>query len=313
MVPERDICGLVYCYHRPNMNLSAGGPTLWDTGGREIYDCLYWDWDTCQPFPHGAEMFDFTLRNSTCVETLELQKSYRMRYKQNGCSIDLTWDSIMEPQENKRAADDLDEGLAEWVSRPEQAEYPYGHYEQPGHIQGTIELDRTTLAVDAFSIRDHSWGPRPLRSLPRAGYGWAIASDTSSFRFLALSDLPASSDPIVGTTERVVSGWYQKDGVKGDLVAGERQVLERDDTGRPLHEVVVAQDHLGRTLRAEGRPVNVLNWTGYTNCFNRMQLTRWTCQDGQEIWGEMHEYYTFAHHRQLSRPPIHRHDDEGCA
>lgn len=63
MAPERRLSGMVYFYFRPNMHLAAGGVILWDPSGSDIYDCLYWDWDPCQPFPDGAEMYDFTLRN----------------------------------------------------------------------------------------------------------------------------------------------------------------------------------------------------------------------------------------------------------
>ena len=78
MVPERGIGGSIYFYHRPNMKLTAGGPFLFDLTGQEVYDCLYWDFDTTQAMPADADMFDFALDNSLTVRTIELGRKYRV-------------------------------------------------------------------------------------------------------------------------------------------------------------------------------------------------------------------------------------------
>jgi hypothetical protein len=78
MIPEHNINGMVYFYHRPNMNHSAGGPVLWDGNGEEIYNCLYWDWNTVQPHPPGCDMNDFSLENGLTVELVEPLKELRL-------------------------------------------------------------------------------------------------------------------------------------------------------------------------------------------------------------------------------------------
>jgi hypothetical protein len=290
MIPERKMSGFSYIYHRPNMNLSAGGAALWDPTGEEIYDCLYYEFDHHQHLREGANMFDCTLRNGLSFQPIELLKSYHMVFKgRKGYEFDLTWDSIMEPHELKP----LDPGTV----NPGVVGFGSGHYEQGGRMRGTVTLDGETLEVDSWSMRDHTWGPRTREGALRGAWPWAIASETSSFQLFAMSDLAPDENPIAGTTERVVGGWYTKDGVVGDLVSGVRRVVERGDDGRPLREVIDATDHLGRTLHAEGRCETCFKWTAFVEWFDWWSLCRWEF-DGQEAWGEAHDYLTF---RQVSR------------
>ena len=44
-VPERNLCGFIYYYFRPNMNLVVAGPAIWDHTGEDVYNCLYYGWD----------------------------------------------------------------------------------------------------------------------------------------------------------------------------------------------------------------------------------------------------------------------------
>ena len=36
----------------------------------------------------------------------------------------------------------------------------FGHFEQSGHVRGSITVDDNTWTVDGFGVRDKSWGPR---------------------------------------------------------------------------------------------------------------------------------------------------------
>jgi hypothetical protein len=305
-VPERGINGLVYFYHRPNMKLSAGGPIMWGPpGGEEIYNCLHWDWDDCQPMPEGAEMYDFSLPNGLSVETTALQKSYRMRYTREDLRMDLTWEGFLEPQEMRRVEGKVNRGIVEWITDRGVVDLAIGHYETFGRVAGTISFDGaswpdslrgSTVQVNCFALRDHSWGPRTLDGWPRTGWSFGIASEASSFMAISSCERRWDDDPIDGTTESIVAGWYVKDGVKGNLVSGARRVVKRGDDGRPVTETISATDDLGRELRAEGEAVSLLKWTGYNDCFVWYNLASWEF-DGQRCWGELDEYYLFRQAR----------------
>eukprot|EP00456_Euglypha_rotunda_P047107 TRINITY_DN37563_c0_g2_i1.p1 TRINITY_DN37563_c0_g2~~TRINITY_DN37563_c0_g2_i1.p1 ORF type:complete len:134 (+),score=33.55 TRINITY_DN37563_c0_g2_i1:105-506(+) len=131
-------------------------------------------------------------------------------------------------------------------------------------MKGTLKLGRQTIAIDCVSQRDHSWGIRKLNGNPRGQMIWAIG-DKSSFHALAVSKLPMDTDPVIGTTEQVIIGYYLKDGIYGDIKnSGTIRVVERDASGRPIRYLLQAIDSLGRVLEAEGRIRNMLNWQGYS-------------------------------------------------
>jgi hypothetical protein len=294
MIPERNLLGWVYCYHRPNMNLSAGSVALWDASGEHTYDCIHYEFDEHMPLPEDADMYSFTLDNSLTLETVELQRSYRMSYKGDGCEVALSWQALAEPHEvSPLEPGTVNPGVAPWASH---------HYEQVGRITGTVAIAGEPLQVDRLVFRDHSWGPRrPRRIFKRGGYSWGIASEASSFHGFALSDLSPDTDPVLGTTEQMIGGWYTKDGVIADLVSGTRRV-ERGDEGRPLRVMIDGKDRLGRELHVVGRCENWLKWHGNVmpTMFVWWCLTSWDL-DGQQAWGEEQDYFMLSHHRRFMR------------
>lgn len=285
MVPEQALSGWVYFFHRPNMNLSVGGLALWDPSGEETYDCLYYDWGDLFATPDSADMFDFALPNGLAVKCIEPLRAYQLSYEGDGCRMNLEWTAVMEPHDSG-----FPKGSEEWGS---------SHYEQCGRMTGSMVMDGRQIDVDCWSNRDRSWGPRLFKTNPRADFPWGIASDRHGFHCYAMSDHSRDADPIVGTTERVLFGWYRRDGVTSTLVEGTRRV-ERGDDGRPLSIIVDAADDSGRHFRAEGRCVNWLKWHGYPFMYQWWSLTRWDI-DGDEAWGEVQDYFPVQQHRRFKR------------
>lgn len=284
-IPERALSGWVYFYHRPNMRYSVGGVALWDPSGRNTYDCRYHNVGDTVPLPEGAEMFDFTTDNGLRVESVEPLHSYRLEYHNLDCDLALSWDGFMDPH---------DTGLP-----PGSEEWGKGHYDQSGRMTGTITVAGEELAIACYSQRDHSWGPRRWRTNPRSDFPWAIVDERNAFQLFAISDLPVDDDPVEGTTERVITGWYLRDGEISHLSSGTRRVVERDADGRPLQVELEATDELGRVLQAQGRCHNALNWHGY-------QMYQWWCLaewsfDGLQGWGEEQDLYPFHQSRRFMR------------
>jgi hypothetical protein len=294
-IPSLKVNGFVYFFHRPNMNLSAGGVGLWGPpGGEDTYNCLHYEYDQLLQLPPGAEMFDFSLDNNLTVECLELQKNHRFTYKGDGCELDLVSQVFMDPHdpmEAERAKGGL--GWGEWAVH---------HYSQGARVTGTVKIGGETLAVDSLGIRDHSWGRRRRTGFwPRGSYSFGFNSESSSFEYHAVSKLPEEADPVFGTTEEIQHGWYMKDGVLGDLVLGTRKV-ERAKDGRPTRVVVEATDNLGRTLHAVARCESYLKWFGdvIPDCFTWWTLASWEF-DGQQGWGEEEDYFTVGQWRRFAR------------
>jgi hypothetical protein len=299
IAPEHNLQGMLYFYFRPNMNLAVGGPMIWDHTGQDVYDCLHYAWDQTMPIPDGADMYNFDLPNGFSARTGAPLTEYHFTYRALGVEMDLTWTSIMEPHLMKLERQKINRGISDFLTDAD--ELTVGHYEQAGRLRGTINLHGKIIDIDCGSLRDHTWGPRPTVTTMermRGAYPFCVADDVNHFHLYAMSMLPCDDDPITGTTEQVVSGWYVKDGIKGDLVSGTRRCIERAPDGRPLREVIDATDNLGRTLHAKGELTTWFKFTLYSDWLDIFSLTKWQF-DGQEVWGEAQDYLLFRQFQKL--------------
>jgi hypothetical protein len=300
IVPERGLQGMLYFYFRPNMGLAVAGPMLWDSSGQDQYNCLHYGWDQCMAMPAGTDMYNFALPNTFAARTGTLLKEYQFTYSALGLDMDLTWHALMEPHLMRLQSDEsINPGIADYVQPVDQLSI--GHYEQAGRLSGTITLRGERIEVDSGSLRDHTWGPRPMFTtspVMRGAYPFCVADDDHHFQLYAMQETPEDEDPIIGTTERVVSGWYVKDGIKGDLVSGTRRCTVRDAQGLSRHEVIEATDHLGRVLRAEADLQSWFKFTLYSDLLDVFSLAKWSF-DGREVWGESQDYMLFRQYRKL--------------
>jgi hypothetical protein len=285
-VPERLINGFVYFHHRPNMKHSVGGVAVWDPSGEACYDCLHHSWGGLDEFSEDTEMFDFSLDSGLTVRTIEPLKAYNVAYEADGCKLNFDFRASTAP---------LQPGLSH--------EFGSGHYEQGGHLSGTLDIAGESLELDCWTMRDHSWGTRrPGKALPRMGFDWSMASGDHGFACTAVRTESLEDDPWFGTTERIISGWYLKDGVLGALTSGERRVVERGIDGRPLHVVLDSKDDHGREFHAEASSDNTLNWFAgyYSFMFQWWALAKWE-YDGVSVWGEEQDFAPLEHHRRFVR------------
>ncbi|QIL73997.1 hypothetical protein G7048_26265 (plasmid) [Diaphorobacter sp. HDW4B] len=291
MQEERDLSGWIYFYHRPSIGYTVGGICAWDNTGSENYDCLCYDWGEPYPMKPDTNMFDFEIDNGLKVNIIEPLKSYKFgyhganAYTAGGCELDLTFTAPMLPHDAGMPG-----GLDEWGK---------GHYDQSGRMKGTLQLGKERIEIDCVSQRDHSWGVRKLNGNPRGQMIWAIG-EKSSFHALAVSRLPMDKDPVIGTAEDVIIGYYLKDGLYGDITLGSGtiKVVERDPTGRPVRYLLECTDSLGRKLEAEGRIKNMLNWQGYSWLMTYWSLVEWTF-DGQTAYGEGQDYWPLQQSRRF--------------
>lgn len=299
MAPDSEVMGFIYYYYRPNMNLCVAGPVLFDSSGEQIYNCLYYGWDTLMAIPDGAEMNDASFENGFSVETIELQKKYKFTYDVPDCQLDIQFDSIMEPHYMPLEADNLNPGIRDWVR--EAGDLSLGHYEQAGMMSGTATVRGVTYEIRGGGIRDHTWGPRKMltnQNKLRGGYPFVAASRESSFQAYCMAEQPLESDPIVGTTERITSGWYTKNGVQGTLVSGSRRITERGQDGRPVREEIIGRDDQGRELHAECTYLTWLWWPCFSDCVPCYGLVRWE-YDGKTELGLNCDYTYYRHNRKL--------------
>lgn len=300
-IPERDTLGVLYFHFRPNLGVVVGGPLLADPTGEDIYSCLHYAYDTnTVPMPEGSDMYEFSLPNGFSCEPRELLREFRFGYEHPDCTMDLTYTAELDPYYMKLDNGQISPAIRDWVESV-GPQVKIGHFEQAGRMRGTIKLRGQTLVVDSPSLRDHTWGPRPIMTngrQVRGGYPFAFASAESNFQLYATQLTPFEQDPVIGTEETIVSGWYTRDGVQADLVSGTRRCVERGPDGRPLREIIHGHDSLGRELYAEGHVRTNFQFTCYSACISQWGLTDWH-YDGQVVAGENQDYLWFAHFRKM--------------
>ncbi|MCV7024881.1 hypothetical protein H7I77_16290 [Mycolicibacterium novocastrense] len=262
-IPERDINGFVYYFHDVRTGTSGGGPAIWDPGGEQTYDCLFYDWRWIQPPTGTLDFTDFRLPNSLRHRVVEPMHRYRLSYSELGLDLDLEWTSLMAPHVLGGAS-------------PQHC-----HFDQPGRMRGTATLNGERLDIDCFSMRDRTWGPHRPGARRSGDYLWAIADAESSWHAITMATRSG--------VDRVIGGYLLRDGTVGELVTGERRVLDRR-AGAPVRVVLDAEDDRGRALHAEGDVRTALRWLGWPGRMTFWTLTDWRW-DGRQGWGEDQEFF----------------------
>jgi hypothetical protein len=277
--PEEHLHGFVQYYFRPNMNMLNGGPVLWNPSGTFQWNCLYYNWSHLQAMPKNVTKFDMKARNSLTVKVLEPLKRYSIQYDKDDLKMDLLWEAIA--PHHQLVTNDAGQTAA--------AKF---HLEQAGKLKGTIVLGGKTIAIDCFSMRDTSAGPREYESLNSGGYFWGI-SQHSSFHAIAMGE---------GTSQKSIGGYIYKDGQMSSLVSGSRTVTEFGDYG-PRRFEWEATDKLGRTMRATARVDDGLIFTGYTDHTVYWSLVEWDW-DGVKHWGDNQEFSPLTRFRDIARKQL---------
>jgi hypothetical protein len=169
------------------------------------------------------------------------------------------------------------------------------------HVTGTITLDGEEIAVDCYSVRDRSWGPRPTGPVPddkklprgalrrenrpvRAGspqsVGYVFATQDPDEAFLAFTD--PWVDPAGRPSDDLDAGYLVRGGEYAPLVAGFR-TIELDPRTRFIRRIhLEATDALGRPLVADGALVSRHGERGPSGT----GLFHWEWTGGCAGWGE---------------------------
>jgi hypothetical protein len=276
-IPDRDMIGFVYFFYDVRTGVSGGGPALWDPTGEETYNCRFYDWRWMQPPTPGLDHRDLVLPSGLRHRVLEPMTSYQLTYSGLGLELDLRWTALMPPHEINYGDSAIMTGAR--------------HFDQPGRAVGSLTLAGERVDVDCYSLRDRTWGPHRPGASRSGDYLWAIASPRSHWHVITL----AGDEPGVDV---VMNGYLVRDGIQGELVRGERRVVERRN-GAPVRVVVDAEDDHGRALHAEGTVRTALRWFGWPGRLAFWTLTDWRW-DGQRGWGENQEFFPREQVRSLT-------------
>jgi hypothetical protein len=263
LVPERAMGGMLYTLFRPNLGVATLLVAVWDAEATEPWRVPYHRSQWHVPFPEGdlddVEVGGLHLRCRTPLQCYDLAYA-----DGDALALDLRFDGVMEPH----------------VALAERAA---GHFDQLGHVTGSLVLSGERVPVDCLAIRDRSWYVRDDARSARAGYLYgAVAPD---HQFLAFTRPEGESE-----TSPVVGGYLVRDGDKALLTEGTRTVVARR-RGHPDQVTLEARDELGRDLVVEGRITASLASQSTPGMFAWMSIADWTI-DGQPGHGEDHDVWS---------------------
>lgn len=280
-VPERRLSAQLYPFFRPNQGVCAAGAFAWDTTGDAPWNARYAKNFWHLPLP-DQPLSDLTLPNGIRYRCVEPLRTYEIGYldpDDGAFAVDLTFEAILEPNR-----------LGET------------HLDQPGRYTGSMTLEGETITVDAYGMRDRSWGPRSQfgpdlhgSGAVRGGYSYATASAADGFHVITMD---------WGDGAIAIHGYLNRDGEYARVASGRREVLARAG-GAPSRVLLELTDDLGRTLTAEGRTLNRFGLHLNPNLFTWNCLTEWAW-DGGTGFGEDHDNWSAAGARRFFADPAHR-------
>jgi len=133
---------------------------------------------------------------------------------------------------------------ADRVIEDPETEFARAHYEQHMHVTGTVAIDGEAVQVDAFGLRDHSWGPRYWQNIK--SYRWLTCSFGPALNIM-VSEIRRTEE------ERTQGGVVIRDG-KLERVAGV-DIDSQFDAGTPYHRSMTAKLGLesGEAVTVDGR------------------------------------------------------------
>lgn len=278
-VPERRMGGWLHAGRSTNRGTATWRVFLWDPRGADPSRMAYHKMVTDVPMGDGAgpdathsvDLRDITFPGGGfSVKMLDPLMNYQVTYADPDApiSIELEHRSVHPPHR-------FTPGEAPCVHNP--------HLDQLGHVTGEIVLEGERIAIDCFSIRDRTWGPRSAhhshgvqpkqearsrvanpggprwREIERERgrgriqyiFGHAWEGDTCDTGFLSFV---RTQDGSADGWSPLNMGWLLQDGEFARLdKARSRMKNYRDpDTGWSQHMEVDLVDVRGRTMQAEG-------------------------------------------------------------
>jgi hypothetical protein len=231
-VPERKMGCWLYGWVRPNMGNAGGGVFVWDSRASEPWNIPYYKYQYTQPLPPGSHLTEFSFPEGYSVKMIEPLQRYQLGYRDRDLiSIDCEFSALFAPHGFKS-------GQPPFHAQP--------HLDQMGHIVGEMVLHGERIAINSYSIRDRSWGPRLDHRGSRIGYPFGCARDIA-FCLFTIPNKDRSD-----RNEPVNHGFLWQHAKTVQLRSGVRHVTRCPVNNWPTAMEIDAVDEQGRPLKATG-------------------------------------------------------------
>ena len=309
-VPERKIGGWIHCAARPNRKRYDSRIFVWDDSGWRTEDLPYYK-IVEGPLPEAADLRDITFPNGG--HTLRMLKplmDYHITYRdpEQDFEIEIEHRGIHLPFPFRTGEPPFRES---------------GHFDQAGHVIGHLKLKGERIAIDCFSVRDRSWGPRggphEASRPPRADTSSRFEREERGprWRQVERSRGRGRIQYIFGTADAktgfcafvrpqdgdgsgwspINSGFLMREGLVSPLVKQQSRMMAfRDPVFGFSRQILVAgADEAGRAFEAEGYAVSNMSFRGAPS---QNALLRWEF-DNKIAWGEDQDIWRPDHAEEL--------------
>lgn len=309
-IPARKIGCWLHTPYYPNRKTVTWRVFVWDERGYDPTRMAYYRKVEEAPMPDDPDLREIAFPGGGySLKMLEPGTKYHLQYvdPERDFALDFIFTGVHPPRR-------FEPGEPPFIQTP--------HYDQLGRVVGTMRLDGEELAIDSWSVRDRTWGPRggPYAQSKKQSYATDIDrvrqpggarwreierergrgriqyifghadGDSGFLGFVRPQDGDAQGwSPMNG-------GYLLRDGQFGNLAAsGSRMRCFRNpETGWCSHMQVELLDMQGRTMTIEGTAVSRMSEAGYgTN-----QLMRWDF-DGKIGWGEDQDVWNGRHFQRM--------------
>ena len=305
-VPERKIGGWIHAPYYPNRKTVTWRVFVWDDRGYDPARMAYYRKVEEAPMPDNPDLRDIQFpKGGHRLKMLEPGNKYHIQYedKERDFALDFTFAGAHPPRR-------FEPGEPPFIQTP--------HYDQLGHVLGTMRLRGEDIKLDCWSVRDRTWGPRggPYSQSKKQDYASDLdrVRDPGGARWREIerergrgriqyifghADGDSGFLGFVRTQDGTADGWSPmnggyllRDGVYGSLDKDKcrMRAFRSPDTGWCTHMQVELVDVHGRSMTIEGMAVSRMSEAGYgTN-----QLFRWDF-DGKVGWGEDQDVWNPRH------------------
>ncbi|MGI9598046.1 MAG: DUF7065 domain-containing protein [Acidimicrobiales bacterium] len=230
---ERRLGGWFYTMARHNIGTVAGGAWVWDDTAHLPWEVLHSANYSALELPAEADLRNVELPTGVSIAVEQPTMAYRLGYDDPGrYTADLRFEAASPPRPLVSSGSTFGNAA---------------HFDQIGHVTGTIEVHGEPIAIDCWSMRDRTWGRRPEDRPRQAAY--VTGAGQGGAGFLAVTNTRDGTD-------RVSYGFVNRGGESVGLVDGQRSVTRHPDNGWVETIRIDATDAAGNPFVAEGHSVS---------------------------------------------------------
>lgn len=288
----------VYALFRTNLGIVSSTVCINSRQATTPWEADFVDYQVALPIPEPRSLLDYQLANGLHVRCTVPNMEWEIKYDDGeSTTIDVVYKAIMEPFDIHDPKMDPMVGAA--AGKFAWGTAYNGHFDQSGHVHGSVTVRGHRHKIDCVSTMDHSWGPRPERGAPNMTWLHAHFS-----KDLAIHAIFAFDPKENGTRLSLTHGYVVEKGVIYGLKAGTGNVVRRRDRYAESVSLELV-DRDGRTWALTAEGMTTFPWQCWPNMVSFNVLGRWT-MNGQVGYGEIQDFFELPQLNRLNSAPSTR-------